>query len=450
VSLHRRTRLVGLLVMFTLVGCTSNQATPSQPAATDRSPSPSSGAVAGTDLRLPAVRLRPVASGLTSPIGLVPVPDGSGRLVVIEQTGLLRVLSRDGRLLPRPFLDLRSRLVELESNYDERGLLGLAFHPRYRRNGRLFVFYSARPRPDAPSFAESTSTLSEFRRSADPDAADPRTERRLLQIDKDDINHAGATIAFGPDGYMYVSVGDSGGVQDTGADHPPEGNGQDTSTLPGSILRLDVDRGRPYGIPADNPFAGTRGRDRPEIYAHGFRNPYRFSFDQRGRLFVADVGQALYEEVDLVRKGGNYGWRIREGSHCVVLAREYRTNDDCPKVARNGAPLLDPILEYTHDQVGRAVIGGFVYRGRAVPGLRGAYVFGDYSGPKGVANLLAAREPSSGSASWPWQILTVRGGIPSYLVGIGEAADGELYLLTKDVFGPTGRTGRVLRLTADG
>jgi glucose/arabinose dehydrogenase len=387
---------------------------------------------------------------LTSPIGLVPVPDGSGRLVVIEQTGLLRVLSRDGRLLPRPFLDLRSRLVELEPEYDERGLLGLAFHPGYRRNGRLFVFYSARPRPGAPSFAESTSTLSEFRRSADPDAADPGTERRLLQIDKDDINHAGATIAFGPDGDMYVSVGDSGGVQDTGADHPPEGNGQDTSTLPGSILRLDVDRGRPYGIPADNPFAGTRGRDRPEIYAYGFRNPYRFSFDQRGRLFVADVGQALYEEVDLVRKGGNYGWRIREGSHCVVLAREYRTNDDCPKVARNGAPLLDPILEYTHDQVGRAIIGGFVYHGRAVPGLRGAYVFGDYSGPKGVANLLAAREPPSGSASWPWQVLAVRGGIPSYLVGIGEAADGELYLLTKDVFGPTGRTGRILRLTADG
>jgi glucose/arabinose dehydrogenase len=448
VSLHRRTRLVGLMVMFTLVGCTSNPATPSQPAATDRSPSPSSGAVVGTDLRLPAVRLRPVASGLTSPIGLVPVPDGSGRPVVIEQTGLLRVLSRDGRLLPRPFLDLRSRLVELEPNYDERGLLGLAFHPRYRRNGRLFVFYSGRPRTGAPSFSESTSTLSEFRRSADPNAADPRTERRLLQIDKDDINHAGATIAFGPDGYMYVSVGDSGGVQDAGPDHPPEGNGQDTSTLPGSILRLDVDRGRPYGIPADNPFAGTRGRDRPEIYAYGFRNPYRFSFDQRGRLFVADVGQALYEEVDLVRKGGNYGWRIREGRHCVVLAREYRTNDDCPKVAKDGATLLEPILEYSHDQVGRAVIGGFVYRGRAVPGLRDAYVFGDYSGPEG-ASIMAAREPSSGGGSWPWQVLTVRGGIPSYLVGIGEAADGELYLLTKDSFGPIGRTGRIFRLTAD-
>ena len=442
------------------VGCSSGggevpgspaPARSSPSAAPPGSPSPTEEPTATGGTGRADVRLEPVVEGLGSPVDLVPVSDGTGRLFAVEQTGAIRILTPAGRLRPGPFLDLSDRMAELEAGYDERGLLALAFHPSYAANGRLFVVYSAPPRPGGPEWSESTTTLSEFRVSAsDPNAADPASERRLLRVDKADINHAGADLGFGPDGLLYVSLGDGGGRNDVGPGHPEIGHGQDLSTLAGSILRIDVDTGgaggRPYAIPPDNPFADGRGGARPETFAYGFRNPYRFSFDARGRLFVGDVGQDIYEEVDLVRAGGNYGWRTREGMHCTPFVGE-----GCPRAGLDDEPFVDPIIEYAHDDVGTAVIGGFVYRGRAIPSLRGAYVFGDWSrsrifSPRGEATLLAARPPSSGDGLWPPRVPDVEGGIPHFLLGIGQDEAGELYLLTRDALGPAGDSGRIFKV----
>jgi glucose/arabinose dehydrogenase len=264
----------------------------------------------------PAVGLRLVADGLTSPVDLVPVPDGSGRMFVVDQVGLIRILRPDGTLASQPFLDLRDRIVKLSPSYDERGLLGLAFHPDYAHNGRFFVYYSAPLRPGAPAGFNTTSTVSEFHVSAsDPDRADTGSERVLLQVDKPQSNHNAGTLLFGPDdGDLYISIGDGGGANDVGLGHVDDwydanagGNGQDvTQNLLGNILRIDVDSGDPYGIPADNPFVGRPGLD--EIYAYGFRNPYRMSFDMGGthRLLVGDAGQGRWEEVSDVTRGGDY------------------------------------------------------------------------------------------------------------------------------------------------
>lgn len=397
-----------------------------------------------------AVGLQPVARGLTSPVAMAEAPDGSGRLFVVDQTGLVHVVAPDGTLLDRPFLDLRDAVVPLEESYDERGLLGLAFHPDYVENGRFFVYYSAPLRPGAPTEFDHTSTLSEFRVSADPVVADRASERVLLRVDQPQSNHVGGTVAFGADGYLYLSLGDGGGAHDAGVGHPPSGNGQDTSTLLGSLLRIDVDAGDPYAIPPDNPFAAGPGED--EIYAYGFRNPYRFSFDrQGGRLLVGDVGQDLFEEVDLVERGGNYGWRIQEGTHCFDLDDPGQVAQDCPDVGPDGRPLLPPVIEYRQDEVGQSVIGGYVYRGDALPELDGVYLFGDFSESLDrPAGALLASVPSEGDGLWPWQRVRVAGspdgGLGHFLLGFGQDADGEVYVLVKDVLGPAGTTGQVLRI----
>jgi glucose/arabinose dehydrogenase len=254
------------------------------------------------------VRLEQVAEGLTSPVTLVAPPDGSGRLFVVDQIGLVRVVSAAGELLAEPFLDLRDRIVTLMPDFDERGLLGLAFHPDYAANGRLFVYYSAPLREGGPAGWDHTSHVSEFRVSADPNRADPGSERVVLQIDEPQFNHNAGTVLFGPDGYLYISVGDGGGANDVDLGHTPViGNGQDLTNLLGKILRIDVDGAEPYAIPDDNPFVGTIGRD--EIFAYGLRNPYRMSFDRGGDrdLLIADAGQNLWEEVNLGASGANYG-----------------------------------------------------------------------------------------------------------------------------------------------
>ena len=238
-----------------------------------------------TDLQL-------VADNFVSPIGVVAVPDNTGRLLVIDQIGRGWVIDGNGNKLPAPFIDLTSRMVTLNPGFDERGLLGLAFHPNYANNGRFFVYYNAPPRPGGPTpttFWNNLARFSEFRVSAsDPNIADAGSERVFLEIDDPQLNHNGGTLVFGPDGYLYISIGDGGGANDTPVGHVPDwylpnagGNGQDVeANLWGSILRLDMDGAQPYGIPADNPFVGGPGLD--EIYAYGFRNPYRMSFDMRG------------------------------------------------------------------------------------------------------------------------------------------------------------------------
>jgi glucose/arabinose dehydrogenase len=421
----------------------------------------------------PSVGLRQVADGLTSPVTLVAPGDGSGRRFIVDQAGVIRILTADGDLLPEPFLDLRSRIVPLMPDFDERGALGLAFHPGYPVNGRFFVYYSAPLRAGAPAGFDHTATISEFRVSAsDPNRADPASERIVLQVDKPQFNHNGGTLLFGPsDGYLYISLGDGGGANDDELGHVEDwyaanagGNGQDIqSNLLGNILRIDVDDGAPYAIPGDNPFAGMPGcaDGCDEIWAYGFRNPYRMSFDPGGSrdLFVGDAGQELWEEVSIAVKGGNFGWNVKEGTHCFSTDNPDESPAECPDTVgaphpRAGDPLIDPVIEYAnHHQpggLGATVIGGHVYRGSALPQFFGDYVFGDWSReeeePDG--SLFVAKPRKKGL--WKMQQLKIAtsptGRLGHYVLGFGQDPAGEMYVLTTDQTGPTGTTGEVFRL----
>ncbi|MDP2530743.1 MAG: PQQ-dependent sugar dehydrogenase, partial [Candidatus Palauibacterales bacterium] len=290
----------------------------------------------------------PVVSGLSSPVWLT-APPGDPRLFVVEQRGTIRIV-KDGSLLPEPFLDLRPAVA----SGGERGLLGLAFHPDYASNGRFYVDYTD-PQGDTRVVAYRVS-------ASDPDRADPASGDTILAVDQPYSNHNGGLVTFGPDGMLYVGLGDGG----SGGD--PRGNGQNRGTLLGAILRLDVDGGSPYRIPPDNPFVGQAGF-RGEIWAWGLRNPWRYSFDPAsGLLYIADVGQNDWEEINAepARSGGlNYGWNVMEGRHCYG-------SSSC-----DAQGLVQPILEYDHRD-GCSITGGFVYRGSAMPDLQGTYFYSDY------------------------------------------------------------------------
>src|SRR5919108_5627736 len=280
--------------------------------------------------------LTTVVSGLNSPVDLQVPDDNTGRFFVVEQPGTIRIVN-GGALLPTPFLDITG--VDFGG---EKGLLGLAFHPNYAQSRRLYVNY------DRVFGGQMQTVISEFQASTtNPNLADPATERILFTVNQPFPNHKGGQLVFGPDGFLYIGLGDGG----SGGD--PPGNGQSLQTMLGKMLRIDVDHtssGLPYAIPPDNPFAGGGGL--PEIWAYGLRNPWRFSFDRpSGRLFCADVGQDHFEEVDLLQRGGNFGWNIMEGLHCFN-----------PATGCNMSGLILPIAEYDHTE-GDAVIGGYVYHG---------------------------------------------------------------------------------------
>lgn len=413
-----------------------------------------------------SVGITMVAEGLTSPVALVEPPGAAGRRLIVDQTGVIRVLASDGNLLGEPFLDIRSKLVPLRPNYDERGLLGLAFHPDYASNGRFFVYYSAPLRPNAPTGFDHTNRLSEFRVSADRNRADAASERIVLEMDHPQFNHNGGTIAFGPDGNLYLSVGDGGGANDVALGHVedwyeqnPGGNGQDIEqNLLGSILRIDVNGGSPYRVPSNNPFVGRPGMD--EIYAYGFRNPYRFSFDMGGTraLIAADVGQSLWEEVDVVTPGGNYGWNVKEGTHCFDARNARQTLAQCPSTGPGGVPLIDPVVEFAHTNnpagggISVSVVGGHVYRGAAIPELRGHYIFGSWSRTFRPANGAVFVATPQAAGQWPMRELAIGtnpdGRLNHYVLGFGQDAAGEVYVLTTDMTGPSGTTGKVFRLAA--
>ncbi|HEX6867584.1 MAG TPA: PQQ-dependent sugar dehydrogenase [Candidatus Limnocylindrales bacterium] len=402
------------------------------------------------------VAVRTVVDDLVAPVGLVPLPGDATRALVLDQTGLVSLLHLDDGTLAT-FLDLRDRVVPLMPDYDERGLLGLAFHPDFAANGRLFVYYGAPLRDGAPAGQDHTNTLSEFHADpADPSRADPASERVILRFEQPQHNHSGGALGFGPDGMLYLGTGDGGGQGDASEGHSEQGNAQDLSRLNGKILRLDVDGKEPYAIPADNPSLG--GEARAEIFAYGFRNPWRLAWEPAGerRLIVSDVGYGRFEEIDVVVSGGNYGWRIREGAHCLDVDAPLTEPTSCATTGADGKPLIDPVVEYTHRSVGVAVVGGYVYRGSAIPALRGRYVFADFSADptndlsRPLGSLLVAT-PGPDGTPWEWGRLTVGGGpLNRFVTGMGEDGQGELYVLTRTNIGPTGTTGEVLRLVAPG
>lgn len=414
------------------------------------------------------IALEQVASNLISPIGVVAVPDNTSRLMIIDQIGKIWITDDEGNQLTTPFLDISSKLVTLQAGFDERGLLGLAFHPRYKQNGKFYIYYNAPPRAGGPTPTTSWNNLevfAEFKVSSwDPNIADPASERIFLQLDDPQFNHNGGTLVFGPDGYLYISIGDGGAANDVGAGHVTDwytvnagGNGQDIdSNLFGNILRLDIDGMLPYGIPPDNPFVNKPGRD--EIFAYGFRNPYRMSFDMGGshKLFVGDVGQLLYEEVDVVVKGGNYGWNVKEATHCFSTATPLSPLSSCPSVDVLGNPLIDPVIEMNNFRnpaggfITASVIGGHVYRGNSIPGFQGKYIFGSISQtPSPATGELFIANPA-GPGLWPIQELSIEGytagHIGQYIKGMGQDNDGEIYVATSTVLGPAGTTGKVYKI----
>jgi len=354
----------------------------------------------------PTMALTVVASGLTHPLWLT-APPGDPRLFIVEQPGRIRIV-RDGQLLPRPFLDLTDRVLD----GGERGLLSVAFHPRYRDNGFLYVNYTD---------VNGDTRVERYHVTGDPDVADPGSGHLVLFVKQPYANHNGGLVLFGPDGKLYVGMGDGGGGGD------PHGNGQNRAALLGKLLRLDVDAGDPYSVPTDNPFVGVRGA-RPEIWALGLRNPWRFCFDREASLlYIADVGQNHWEEIDVApagRGGLNYGWNVMEGNHC------YRA----PLCDRDGLQL--PVLEYSHRE-GCSVTGGFVYRGSDLPELRGHYVYGDY-----CSGWVRSFRVQGGAAvdARRWNL-----GDVGQIMSFGEDARRELYLLSDN-----GRAYRFTRRTGPG
>lgn len=351
--------------------------------------------------------LEEVARGFNQPLFVTGAGDGSGRLFVVEQGGTVRVV-QNGTVLPQPFLDIRG-LVRAGG---EQGLLGMVFHPHYAENGRFFVNYTAR---------DGANTVAEFRVSQDdPNRADPFTRRVLLAIPDFAPNHNAGMLAFGPDGYLYVGTGDGGGAGD------PRRTAQNLRELLGKMLRLDVDGGDPYGIPPTNPFVG-RADARPEIWAYGLRNPWRYSFDRAtGDLWIGDVGQNAWEEIDFQpagsRGGENYGWSIMEGSHC------FRPSSGCDPTG-----LVLPVVEYpTHAGGTCAVTGGYVYRGTAFPALFGVYLYADY-----CSGQIWALYPDAAGAWHSAELVRV----PVRISSFGEDEAGELYLTGHD-------TGIIYRVTA--
>ncbi|MCS7249124.1 MAG: PQQ-dependent sugar dehydrogenase [Anaerolineales bacterium] len=340
-----------------------------------------------------------IASGLQAPVDITHAGDGSGRLFVVEQPGRIRVI-KQGTLLSTPFLDITSLVLY----GGERGFLGLAFHPNYKQNGYFYVNYTRKP--------DGATVVARYRVSTqNPDVADPSSALTLLLIPQPYANHNGGCLKFGPDGYLYIGMGDGG----SGGD--PHNYAQNKDSLLGKMLRIDVDHGNPYAIPANNPFVNQPGAD--EIWALGLRNPWRFSFDRlTGDLYIADVGQNAWEEVNFqpanAAGGINYGWRCREGAH------PYNSSPPCNS-ASFLATLTDPFTEYGHDE-GRSVTGGFVYRGSRYPNLYGTYFFADYVNGK----IWSIKKLSDSPLTWSARTLEIQAGFN--ISSFGEGEDGELYV----------------------
>jgi glucose/arabinose dehydrogenase len=429
------------------------------------------------------VSLRPVADGLTAPNYLTSPNDGTGRLFVTDQTGKAHVID-DGQLQPEPFLDVspggrdagasnQRAIVDVNTNFDERGLLGLAFHPNFDQPGaaghRKVYTYTSEPADDPADFSvpmpegqsvNHQSVVSEWTVDpANPNQVQADSRRELMRIDQPQFNHDGGTLAFGPQDNLFVSLGDGGNADDQGAGHSDAGNAQDPRNVLGSMLRIDptglnADNGQ-YGVPGDNPFTDNAGFV-DEVYSYGLRNPFRFSIDrQDNQLIIADVGQNDIEEINqtsIAEAGGaNFGWRLKEGSFDFEPGDASTPGSVTDPDGSLPSNLVDPVAQYDHDE-GIAVIGGFTYRGDLIPELEGDYIFGDFSDPADGTGRLFVSDLESASSE---QLATIRELMPDgasmdlTVLGFGRGADGEIYVLANDGGAPAGSSGRVFQLVPE-
>lgn len=403
--------------------------------------------------RIPAgdvvIELQTIADGFAAPLGMASPVDGSGRKFVYDQEGRVWVVAASGRLA-EPLLDVRGRMVQLGA-YDERGLLGFAIHPGFATNGLVYS-YTSEPYSGPADFENGLGTnnnhqsvIAEWRISAgNSNIVDMASRREVLRIDQPQSNHNGGAMHFGPDGYLYVVLGDGGSANDVATGHVPGGNAQNINRIWGKLIRIDVDGSTSangqYGLPADNPFVGTDGLD--EIWAYGLRNPFSFGFERgTGTLYLADVGQNRVEEINTIIKGGNFGWNTKEGTFWFDGAGAIVTAPVRPVPP----DLVDPIAEYDHDD-GLAVISGFVYHGGEIAELSGRFVFGDwgsFSAPSGRLFYLDAtngvKELKIGLEDRPLGL---------WLRGYGEDTAGELYVFCSSQLGPAGSTGRMMKLVS--
>lgn len=410
------------------------------------------------------LKFQTVATGLTAPLEVTSSPDGSGRLFIVEQPGQVLIME-NGNLLPVPFLDVASRMVVLMAGYDERGLLGFAFHPDFNNPSAAgfhkIYTYTSEPVSEPADFTvpnpnpfDHQSVIAEWQVSAsDPNLIDPGTRREVVRIDEPQFNHNGGQLAFrASDRYLYVSLGDGGNANDVGDGHNPQkGNGQDRTNVLGKVLRIDpldpaltggsadpVSKNGKYRVPISNPFVDRPGFVR-EIFLYGLRNPFRFGFDAPlDQLIIADVGQNNVEEIDRGVAGKNYGWNKKEGS--------FLFNPDDGTITSDPAPdprLISPLAEYSHLD-GIAVIGGYIYRGARIPALRGRYIFGDLFGLSGEGRLFFT-DLNDGTI-FEFQPSDPDPLAGAFLKGFGRDAANELYVLIDSNIGPSGSGGQVLKI----
>lgn len=400
------------------------------------------------------VKLEPYATGLNAPLAMVQ-PKGDGRKFVIEQYGMIRIIDEKGQLRGQPFMNIRSKIVNQHHDFDERGLIGLAFHPNFKDNGKFYVAYSTHLDFQADLakmlWYSHTNVVAEYKVSKDdPNVADMSTERVITSIAWPQFNHNGHWIGFGADGMLYISTGDGGYANDWGIGHNVTiGNGQDLLSLHGKILRVDVDKGHPYAVPADNPFVGNNNA-MPEIWAYGLRNPWRCSFDMAdgATLVCADVQQNSFEEVDIITKGGNYGWRRMEATHCFDYAKPDNHPASCDK-----AGLIEPILEYKNCTAqpngckGISVTGGYIYRGKH-KAWDGKLIFGDWSKSFATMDGQLFMGSKGADGKWTMENLVADGwqGKMPYVLAFAQDNDGEVYALTSVTTGPNGKMDTIYRI----
>ncbi len=398
-------RTLAMLVIgaFCATACAGSGETSQPRPTTTSAPTPVLATPSGPSADNSAFKFTRIATGLQSPVYLTGAGDGSGRIFIVEQIGRIRIV-KNGVLLPTPFLDIRS----LVTSGGERGLLSVAFHPQFKANGAFIVDYTRASKTPADV---GDTVIARYRASPPTaDVAERASGETLLTINQPQSNHNGGLVKFGPDGLLYIGMGDGGAGGDTGSGHAPQGNGQSLTTVLGKILRVDVGATGPYTVPAANPNLPGQGARR-EIWAYGLRNPWRFSFDRAtGDLYIGDVGQDAWEEIDFQPRaangGANYGWPVLEGTH------RYRSG---------AAPAGDTkaIAEYSHAGGQCSVTGGYVYRGAKIPALAGFYVFGDYC----TGRLWTLVKFGGG-----WRLSSLRD-TPYLISSFGEDEAGELYLV---------------------